>query len=158
VTAVTALGTATEMRSPIFCRRPLSHPAVTFRHMRALACLCVGIILLLVATAAILVTAVVQVLAALLPLVVCAALVVGIIHALRAPKGSRAVPSRPGRRVLPGAPMPDVTPGYRYTQHVWGWTRTPQGRWAWVSVWIAQPANPADVVDAEVISEEHGRD
>jgi hypothetical protein len=112
----------------------------------------------LAAAAAIVVTMAVQMLAQLLPVVLCAALAVGIIHVSRGPKGLRAVPSRPSRRELTGLPTPDAIPGYRYTHHQWGWTPTPQGRWAWVSVWIAQPAKPADVIDTEVISGEPGRD
>jgi len=100
----------------------------------------------LAATAAIVVTVAVQMLVQLLPVAVCAALIVGIIRA------------RSGRRGLPGASTPAVIPGYRYTQHQWGWTRTPQGRWAWVSVWIAQPAEAANVIDAEVISDGHDGD
>ena len=150
--ALTALGAAAQMRSPRFRPPRLSPPAVTFRPMRALTGLCVGILLLLAATAAIVVTVAVQMLAQILPVVLCAALVVGIIHV------SRGVPSRPIRRALTGPPTPDPTPGYRYTHHQWGWTPTPQGRWAWVSVWIAQPATPADVIDTEVISGDPGRD
>jgi hypothetical protein len=116
--------------------------------MRALAGLCVGILLLLAATVAIVVTMVVQMLAQLLPVMVCAALIVGIIRVL----------SRSGRHGLPGASRPDGLSGYRYTQHQWGWTRISQGRWAWVSVWIAQPPRAADVIDAEVISAEHDHD
>jgi hypothetical protein len=120
--------------------------------MRALAGLCVGILLLLAAIAAIVVTVAVQMLAQILPVVLCAALVVGFFHV------GRGVPSRPSRRPLTGPPTPDPTPGYRYTHHQWGWTPTPQGRWAWVSVWIAQPAKPADVIDTDVISGDPGRD
>ena len=126
--------------------------------MRALVGLCVAVLLLLAATAAIVVTVAVQMLAQKLPVVLCAALVVGIIHVSRGPKGLRAVLSRPSRRALPGPPTADPTAGYRYTHHQWGWTPTTQGRWAWVSVWIAQPAKPADVINTEVISEEPGRD
>ena len=127
--------------------RRLSHPADTFRLMRALIGLCVGILLLLAASAAIVVTIAIQMLVQFLPVVVCAALIVGIIR----------VGSRSGRQGLPAASTLDVIPGYRYTQHQWGWTRTPQGGWAWVSVWIAQPPKAADVIDAGVISEMHDR-
>jgi hypothetical protein len=148
VTARTARIAAAQMPSPIVRLRRLSHTADTFRLMRALAGLCVAIFLLSVAAAAIAVTVAIQMVVELLPVVVCAALIVGAIRAR----------SRSGRRGLPGASTPDVTPGYRYTQHQWGWARTPLGGWAWVSVWIAQPPKAADVIDAELISEKHDRD
>jgi hypothetical protein len=150
VSALTALGAAAQMGSPRFRLPRLSPSAVTFQPMRALAGLCVGILLLLAATAAIVVTVAVQMLTQILPVVLCAALVVGIVYVSRGPRGLRAVSSRPSRRTLTGPP----TPADHYTYHQWGWTPTPEGRWAWVSVWIAQPAKPPDVVDTDVASGE----
>src|SRR6202011_5324071 len=106
--------------------------------MRITARLFIGLFLVASAGIALAVSALINLVVQLAPMLARAGVIIVVAHLLRshhrvgAPGAARRGPLDPG-----------TAPGYWYRHHQWGWTRTPQGKWAWVSIWIAQPVPPA---------------
>jgi hypothetical protein len=122
--------------------------------MRTLASLLIGLFLLIGALTAIVLSAVVQALLQLLPLLVLAALVFGVVKVASGRRRGGAQPQGLPAVQAPRAvdPQPSVRP-YGY-----GRPRPPMAGWVLVPVWMVPSAPPcSDIIDGEVLGEQRGR-
>ena len=121
--------------------------------MRTVAGLLVGLFLFIGALTLIVISAIVQAVMGLLPLLLLTLTAVGVVKIIAARRGRAS--TEPQRRPAVPTPAavapPTLSPGYRPP-------RPPMAGWVLVPVWMAPtvPRRP-DVIDAEVIGEEPDR-
>jgi hypothetical protein len=122
--------------------------------MRTIASLLIGLFLLIGALTAIVLSAIVQAVLQLLPLLVLVAVAVVVVKVASARRRRGTEPQR-----VPAVPTPPaVAPHPSVHPHGYGRPRPPTGGWVLVPVWMVPSAPPCtDVIDGEVLGEEPGR-